>query len=63
MTLVDCVLFDPFSLVQDLIAAFEVDIGGCNALQALVMPAMIAITNEPADLPFYISRAGSSFRA
>lgn len=50
--LVDSVLFDPFSCVQDLVAAAEVDISRCEVLKAFVVSAVVVVADEPADLPF-----------
>ena len=49
--LVDGVAFDPFSFLQNGLATSEVDVGGCQVLQALVVSAMIVVVNESADLP------------
>ena len=40
---VDCVLFDTFSLLQDLVAASEVDVSECQILQALVISPVIVM--------------------
>ena len=48
--LVDCVLLDPFSLLEDLVATPEVDVGGCQVLQAFVVSAVVVVADEPADL-------------
>ena len=52
---VDSVLLDPFSLLQDLVATPEVDISGCQVLQALVISPVIVVADEPADLPLEIA--------
>jgi len=52
---VDCVLFDPFSLLQDLIATPEVDVGGCQVLQALMVALVIVVADKPADLALQIA--------
>ena len=52
---VDCVLLDPFSSLQDLVATPEVDISGCQVLQALVISPVIVVADEPADLPLEIA--------
>ncbi len=44
--LFECVSFDPFSVQQDGLAAPEVDIGGCEIAEALVVAAMIVVTDE-----------------
>ena len=52
---VDGVLFDPFSLLQDLFAAPKVDVGGCQVLQAFMVSPVIVMADEPADLPLQIA--------
>ena len=48
----DGLLFDPFSLFQDGLAAPEVDVGGCEVLQALVVSPMVVVLDEGVDLLF-----------
>lgn len=52
---VDSVFLDPFSLLQDLIATSEVDIGGCQVLQALMVSSMIVVADEPANLALEVT--------
>ncbi len=52
---VDSLLLDPFSLLQDLVATSEVDVGGCQVLQAFVVSPVIVVANEPTDLAFQIA--------
>ena len=47
---------DPFSLQQDGLAAAEVDVGGCEIVEALVIAAMIIALDEGGDLDFEITR-------
>ena len=42
--------FDPFSLLQDGLAAPEVDVGGCQVLQALVVAPMVVVLDKGVDL-------------
>ena len=42
--------FDPFSLLQDGLAASEVDIGRSKVLQALVVAPVIVMIDEGVDL-------------
>ena len=53
--LVKSVSFDPFSVLQDLIAASEVDVGRCQVLQAFMVSAMIVVADEPADLALQVT--------
>ena len=48
-------LLDPFSLQQDGLAAPEVDVGGCEIVEALVIAAMIISLDEGSDLRFEIA--------
>lgn len=52
---VDSVFLDPFSLLQDLVATSEVDVSGCQVLQALVISSMIVVADEPANLALEIT--------
>ena len=47
---------DPFSLQKDGLAAPEVDVGGCEIVEALVIAAMIISLDEGCDLDFEITR-------
>ena len=46
----DCLPFDPFSLFQNGLASIEVDIGGGEVLQALMVAPMIVVIDEGIDL-------------
>ena len=52
----DCVAFDPFSFQQDGLPASEVDVGGREVFQALVIALVIVIFDEPSDACLEISR-------
>ena len=47
---------DSFSLQQDGLASPEVDVGGCEIVEALVIAAMIVALDEGCDLGFEIAR-------
>lgn len=47
---------DPFSLQQDGLASAEVDVGGCEIVEALVVSPMIITVDEGCDLGFEIAR-------
>ena len=55
MRLFDALPFDPFLLFQDGLAATEVDVDHGKVLQALVVPVMVVVADEPADLSFQIA--------
>ena len=46
----DCLLFDPFSLSQNGLAAPEVDISRGEVLQALVVSSVVVVLDEGVDL-------------
>ena len=46
---------DPFSLQQDGLAAPEVDVGGCEIVEALVIAAMIVSLDKGSDLGIEIA--------
>ena len=46
----DSLSFDPFSLLQDGLAASEVDIGRGEVLQALVIASMVVLIDKGIDL-------------
>ena len=46
----DGLLFDPFSLLQDGLAAPEVDVGRHEFLQALVVAPMVVMLDKSVDL-------------
>ena len=51
----ECFSFDPFPFQQDGLATAEVDIGGREVFQALVVSAMIVMADEGVDLSFEIA--------
>ena len=51
----DGLSLDPFALKQDGLAASEVDVGGREVLQALVIATMIVVLDEAADVGFEIA--------
>ena len=54
--LFDGFAFDPFPFQHDDVAAPEVDVGGCEIAEALVVAAMVVVLDERRDLPFEITR-------
>ncbi len=52
----ECLSFDPFSLQQNGLAASEVDVGGREVIQALVIALMVVVIDERFDLGFEICR-------
>ena len=52
----DGLSLDPFSLQQDGLAAAEVDVGGGEIVEALMIAAMIVALDEGSDLGFEIAR-------
>ena len=55
-SILDCETFDPFSLHEDFTAAPEVDVGGREIVQALVIATMVIVLDESAN--FCIQIAG-----
>ena len=51
-SLFDCLALDPFSIQQDGLSAPEVDIGGRQIIQALVISPVIIMIDELADGTF-----------
>ena len=51
----DGLSFDPFPFQQDGLAAPEVDIGGREVIQALVVAPVVVVLDEGADLGFEIT--------
>jgi hypothetical protein len=51
----DCLSFDPLSFQQDCLTASEVDIGGCQVVQALMISLMIVMLDEAFDGGFQIT--------
>ena len=54
--LFDGLSLDPFSLQQDGLAASEVDVGGCEIVEALVIARVVVALDEGRDLGFEIAR-------
>ena len=54
--LFDGLSFDPFSLQQDGLATPEVDVGGGEIVQALVIAPVVVVIDEGCDLGFEIAR-------
>ncbi len=50
----DCVSFDPFAFDEDGLAAPEVDVGGREIVEALVVSAMVVVLDEGCDLGFEV---------
>ena len=51
----DCFLFDPFALYENGFVPAEVDIGGCDIVQALVIALVIVVMDEGCDLSFEVT--------
>jgi hypothetical protein len=54
--------FEPFSLFQNGFVTPEVDIGGCDVVQALVVTLMIAMIDEGLNLGFEVTRQDVVFQ-
>ena len=54
--LFDGLSFDPFSLQQDGLATPEVDVGGGEIVQALVITPMVVMIDEDRDLGLEVAR-------
>ena len=52
----DGLSFDPFSFQKDGVAPAEIDIGGREVAQALVVTAVIVVLDESLDLSFEVAR-------
>ena len=52
----DCLSFNPLSLLQDCLAAPEVDIGRRQVVDAFVVSVMIVVADEPLDLGLEVLR-------
>lgn len=48
--------FDPFPFQHDDVATSEVDIGGCEIADALVVSTVVVIIDEAGNLPLEIAR-------
>ena len=51
----DGLSFDPFSHVQNGLSSSEVDVGGREVFQALVIAGMIVVLDEVTDVGFEIA--------
>ena len=51
----ECLSFDPFSLLQNGFITPEVNVCGCDVVNALVIPLMIVVVDEGFDLGFKIT--------
>ena len=51
----ECFPFDPFSLLQNAFVPAEVDISGCDVVEALVEALVIVVINEGRNLSFEIT--------
>jgi hypothetical protein len=51
-SLLDGLALDPFAFGEDGLPAPEVDVGGRQVAEALVIPGMIVVLDEGGDLPF-----------
>ena len=54
-SLSDCLLLDALALEQDGLCSTEVDIGGCEIVQALVVPMLVVMLDEGVDLRFELT--------
>ena len=54
--IVDGLSFDPFPFDEDGVAASEVDVGGSEVVEALVIAPMVVAIDEGRDLAFEIAR-------
>ena len=54
--LFDGFAFDPFPFQRDDLAAPEVDVGGGEIVEALVVAAVVVMIDERRDLPLEITR-------
>ena len=53
--LLDCPFLDPFPFSKNGFVASEVDVCGCDVVQALVVTLIVVILDECADLAFEIT--------
>ena len=51
----DCLPFDPFASFQNGFVTSEVDVRGCDVVDALVIALMIVVVDEGFDLGFEIT--------
>ena len=54
-TIGDCLSFDPFAFEEDGFSPSEVDVGGREIAQALVIAGMVVMSHESRDLTFEIA--------
>ena len=52
----DCLLLDALALEQNGLRSTEVDIGGCEIVQALVVAMVVVVLDEEVDLRFELAR-------
>ena len=52
----ECLSFDPLSLFQNGFVASEVDVCGCDVVDALVIALVIVVVDEGFDLSFEVTR-------
>ena len=55
-SLSDCLLLDALALEQDGLCSTKVDIGGCEIVQALVVPMLVVMLDEGVDLRLELAR-------
>src|SRR3954469_1202578 len=55
-SLSDCLLLDALALEQNGLRSTEVDIGGCEIVQALVGAMVVVVLDEEVDLRFELAR-------
>ena len=55
-SLLDGLALDPFAFCEDGLSAAEVDIGGCEIVEALVRSGMVVMLDEGRDLPLKVGR-------
>ena len=46
----ECLSFDPFALFKNGFVTSEVDVGGCDVVDAFVVPLVIVVVDEGLDL-------------
>ena len=51
----ECLSFDPFSLLDDGCCPAEVGIGGCDVVEALVVTLVVTVFDEGFDLAFEVT--------
>ena len=51
----ECLSFDPFALFQNGFVAAEVDVSGCDVVDALMIALMVVVVDEGFDLGFKIT--------